>query len=385
MTPKRIALIGPVYPYRAGIAYCTTRLGEELAKSCDVLLVSFRRQFPKRFYPGGDDRDPSLVPKTPAGARFRLDILNPITWLREGLWLRRQSPDVVLFTWWVWVWALPYLVIRLFLPPTTKIVLQCHNIRDKEPAGWKTFLTRLFLRRADLLVVHSGPETAAARQLVSSRTRVEELFLPVHELGERAPSKEDARATLHLATNDQVALFFGHVRPFKGLDIALRAWAALGVPAILVVAGEVWWDDEEQYRNLVRELGIEDRVRLDFRFIPDSEIATFFAAADVVLAPYRHEAQSGVALTAFHFHRPVIAARVGGLPEIVIEGETGLLIDPESPSGLAAAVDRFFSSSDRFRLEEGAGLAAAKYSWPEFGLLLNGMMFPAVDSTRGQE
>lgn len=384
MTLKRIAVIGPVYPYRAGIAYCTTRLGEELARSHDVLLVSFSRQFPKRFYPGGDDRDPSLVGRTPPGARFRLDILNPVSWLREGWWLRRQRPDVVLFTWWVWVWALPYLVIRLLLPRSTRIVAQCHNIRDKEPAGWKTFLTRLFLRRADLLVVHSGPETEAARLLVSPATRVEELFLPVHELGEKAPSRQLARETLGFGADDRIALFFGHVRPFKALDVALRAWAELAVPAILLVAGEVWWDDEEQYRRLVRELGIEDRVRLDLRFIPDSEIASFFSACDVVLAPYRHEAQSGVALTAFHFGRPVIATRVGGLPEIVIEEQTGLLIEPESPAALAEAVNRFFSSSDRSGLEQGARLAAVKYSWREFGLRLNEMMFPAVDSPRGQ-
>ena len=70
------------------------------------------------------------------------------------------------------------------------------------------------------------------------------------------------------------------------------------------MAGEAWWEKAAEYEALARD---GDDVRFDFRFIPDSEIATFFAAADVVLAPYRIEAQSGVALTAFHFARPVIA------------------------------------------------------------------------------
>jgi len=317
--------------------------------------------------------------------RFKLDILNPLTWIGEALWLRRQRPEVVLFTWWVWVWAIPYLVIRALLPRATRVVLQCHNIRDKEPSRWKTFLTRLFLRRADLLVVHSRPETEAARQLVTSRTRVEELFLPVHELGGPAPSRAAARETLAIEADERVALFFGHVRPFKALDIALSAWSQIKSKVLLLVAGEVWWNDEEQYRSFAHDLGIENRVRLDFRFIPDSEIATWFAASDVVLAPYRHEAQSGVVLTAFHFGRPVIATRVGGMPEIVVEGETGLLVSPESPSELAEAVDRFFASEDRATLERGADLAAAKYSWARFGLLLSGMMFPAVDSAKGPE
>src|SRR5256886_14320722 len=89
-----------------------------------------------------------------------------------------------------------------------------------------------------------------------------------------------------------------------------------------------------------RSAGDDTRIRFECRYIPDAEIATYFAAADVVLAPYRIEAQSGVALTAFHFARPVIATRVGGLPEIV-DGNNGILIPPEDPAALALAVDEF--------------------------------------------
>src|SRR5205823_12328907 len=138
-----------------------------------------------------------------------------------------------------------------------------------------------------------------------------------------------------------VALFFGHVRPFKGLDIALRAWPAVKSDVTLLVAGEAWWGSEDQYRKLAA-----GRTVFHFRFIPDAEIATYFAAADVVLAPYRIEAQSGVALTAFHFARPVIATRVGGLPEIV-DGNNGIVIPPEDPAALARAVDEFFTARDR--------------------------------------
>jgi glycosyltransferase involved in cell wall biosynthesis len=163
-----------------------------------------------------------------------------------------------------------------------------------------------------------------------------------------------------------VALFFGHVRPFKGLDIALRAWRMLACDATLVVAGEAWWKGEAEYRELARGMA---NVRLDFRFIPDGEIATYFAAADVVLAPYRIEAQSGVALTAFHFARPVIATRVGGLPEIIEEGANGMLVPPEDPQALAHAIDAYFARGDREDMERRAADAARKYSWEEYGRL----------------
>jgi len=378
----RVALVGPVFPYRAGIAYCTTKLAAEL--KADV--VSFSRQFPKRFYPGGDDVDPTL-PR--ADADFILDVVNPLTWVRGGMRLRGY--DAVIFVWWIWVWALPYRLMMAMLPRRTRVILQCHNIGDKEPAWWKRWLTDRVLRRADVLVVHARAEAREAWKRSRGRRTVT-TFLPVHELGGPIPSRDDARAMLNI-TAKNVALFFGHVRPFKALDVVLRAWRELKTDVQLLVAGEAWWNSAEEYRRLAKELGLavipsvsegprragsgevpataqvprdarhdERAVRFDFRFIPDAEIATWFAACDVVLAPYRIEAQSGVALTAFHFSRPVIASTVGGLPEV-----TDLLVPPDDPRALAKAIDDFFARGDRATMEQQAVDAARRYSWEEYG------------------
>jgi glycosyltransferase involved in cell wall biosynthesis len=377
----RVTLIGPVPPYRAGIAYCTKRLAEVLGAD----VISFHRQFPKSFYPGNDDVDPTLPH---FDARRLLDIVNPVTWLRTALVLRRERPDALILVWWVWVWALPYLTLLAFLPRGTKVVLQCHNIGDKEPAAWKRWLTNRVLRRADVLVVHAETEAQDARKRLrvmpsavegsavaknggrpstplrsgqDDTPRVVKTFLPVHELGGAIPSREEARQKLGLQGN--VALFFGHVRPFKGLDIALRAWRLLQSDVTLVVAGEAWWKSENEYRELAKGL---PNVRFDFRYIPDAEIATYFAACDVVLAPYRIEAQSGVALTAFHFARPVIASDAGGLPEIV---EAEWIFPTEDHVALARRVDAFFTRADRDELERRAEAAARNYSWEEYGAL----------------
>jgi glycosyltransferase involved in cell wall biosynthesis len=347
---SRVALVGPVYPYRAGIAYCTTRLAQELGAD----VISFKRQYPKRFYPGRDDIDPTL-PRF--NADFLLDILNPLTWIRAGWRLRRY--DAVIFVWWIWVWALPYLTIMAMLRRRTNVILQCHNIGDKEPAWWKSMLTNRVLRRGRVLVVHAESELQDAVRRAGGR-RVVKAHLPVHELGGAMPPREDAKRTLGLEGRN-VALFFGHIRPFKGLDIAESAWTRLKSDAVLLVAGEAWWDANPESRipNTVYHT----------RFIPDSEIATYFAAADVVLAPYRIEAQSGVALTAFHFARPVIASRVGGLPEIVRDGVNGYLIPTEDPAALASAVDRFFTDADRPAMERAAADTAKANSWEDYGKL----------------
>jgi glycosyltransferase involved in cell wall biosynthesis len=352
MPRVKVAIVGPVFPFRAGIAYCTTRLAEELGAD----VISFSRQFPKRFYPGGDDIDPTL-PR--ADADFIIDVVNPLTWLRAG-WRLRQY-DTVIFVWWVWLFAPAYLTMIALLRRRTRVILQCHNVGDKEPAAWKRWLTNRVLRRGDVLVVHAQPEAREAWTRSGGR-QVVKTFLPVHELGGAIPSRAAARATLGI-TAPNIALFFGHVRPFKGLDIALCAWRELKTDVLLVVAGEAWWEKAAEYEELAA--AVKKKVRFDLRFIPDSEIATFFAASDVVLAPYRIEAQSGVALTAFHFARPVIATTVGGLPEI-IDGSNGILIPPEDPSALARAVDEFFTTRDRAAMERAAAASARRYSWPEY-------------------
>jgi glycosyltransferase involved in cell wall biosynthesis len=386
MTRARVAIVGPVFPYRSGVAYCTTRLAEELGAD----VISFSRQYPTRFYPGGASDIDTSLPR--ANAAFILDLINPLTWIRAGWRLRKY--DHVIFVLYIWVWVLPARVMMALLGRRTRIVLQCHNVGDKEPAWWKRLMTNLVLRRADALVAHARTEADDAWKR-SRGKHVIKTFLPVHELGGAIPSREEARRKLGIEAK-HVALFFGHMRPFKGLDIALRAWRELNSDVLLLAAGEAWWNVADEYRALARvilspaegegavtsgaaqpgdgsfgvcapqdDTAARASVRLEFRYIPDSEIATYFAACDVVIAPYRAEAQSGVALTAFHFARPVIATRVGGLPEI-IDDKNGMLIEPEDPHELALAVDEFFTTRDRASMERRAAESARRYSWPEY-------------------
>ena len=365
---KRVAVVGPVYPFRGAISLCTMKLAEELSKSHEVDLHSFSRQYPKRFYPGGDDVDETVRDLAPANASYRLDIVNPLTWIHEGLRIRRSGYDVVVIAWWIWVWALPYLVILGLQRRAMRVVVQCHNIGDKEPSFWKTWLANAVFRRADLLVVHSARSVEEVKERFGEAgvKKTMKLFLPVLAIGREVPPRDVAKRALDLEGR-QVALFFGQVRPFKGLDIAIRAWKFVRSGAILLVAGEVWFGEEKKYRGLAREEGVEDRIRFDLRFVPDAEVATHFAAADVVVAPYRYENQSGVAMNAFHFHRPVIASKVGGLPDIIEEGVNGMLVPPEDPEALARAVDAFFERGDRSAMESGAAESAAKYSWERYG------------------
>jgi len=173
-------------------------------------------------------------------------------------------------------------------------------------------------------------------------------------------TRESARTSLGL--EGDVALFFGYVRAYKGLDTLLRAWRRVRAErpgATLVVAGE-FYERPEAYEALAREAG---GVRLLNRYIPDDEVEALFRAADVTVLPYRSGTQSGVTHVAYALGSPVIATRVGGITETVHEGETGLTCPPEDPEALAGVLVRFFAEGLRERMAGPIAALRAAHSW----------------------
>jgi glycosyltransferase involved in cell wall biosynthesis len=170
-----------------------------------------------------------------------------------------------------------------------------------------------------------------------------QLHHPLYDNYGEAQGLQAARSRLGLEPDGKYALFFGFIRKYKGLDLLYEAMADERVRAAgiqLLVAGE-YYIDKAEYEALIARLGIGDRVRLFTDFIPNEDVGSYFSASDVVVLPYRDATNSGITQIAIHFLKPMIATRVGGLPEIVHEGETGLLCEPV-PASIADALLRYF-------------------------------------------
>jgi glycosyltransferase involved in cell wall biosynthesis len=177
-------------------------------------------------------------------------------------------------------------------------------------------------------------------------------------------TREQARAALGIAPDAEVALFFGYVRAYKGLDVLLDAWPRVRAkrPVELVIAGE-FYEDAAPYRARVAAAGGAPAVRLLDRYLPDAEVETVFKAADVVVLPYRSATQSGVTHVAYALGLPVITTDVGGLAETVTPGETGVVVPPEDPGSLADAVVRFFAEAQGPALRRGVERVRQSHSW----------------------
>jgi glycosyltransferase involved in cell wall biosynthesis len=186
-------------------------------------------------------------------------------------------------------------------------------------------------------------------------------------LNEEVPATDlsatEARRRLGLPPAGPLALFFGKIEPYKGLDLLAAAWARVSSPAAnLVIAG--WCPDPALARDLRARFGIEpgrDRVHWREGFVPNEEVGLLLGAADVVVLPYRRISQSGVIFLCLRFGVPIVATRVGSMADF-IDAESGLLAAPEDPGALAAALDQVFAEPDRFDRSRILS-RAAPYRW----------------------
>ncbi|MFB3819672.1 MAG: glycosyltransferase family 4 protein [Candidatus Methylomirabilales bacterium] len=159
-------------------------------------------------------------------------------------------------------------------------------------------------------------------------------------------------------------LAVGSLSHKKGLDVLLRALAAVAreAPAVrLVLAGE--GPEAERLRALAGELGIAGHVRFA-GVVTGPPKTDLLAAARIVVVPSRREPFSNALLEAMAAGRAVVATAVGGSLEVVEDGRSGLLVPPEDPAALAAALLALLRAPERARaLAEGARKRAEEFSW----------------------
>jgi glycosyltransferase involved in cell wall biosynthesis len=246
-----------------------------------------------------------------------------------------------------------------------RTVVSIHNPlpRPGDPAR----LARLepLLAGADAVVVHSEAARAAlaGRRPPPGALRLVPPAIPVRPLGlERRLS---ARARLGLPADAPVALFFGLLRPYKGLDLLIEAFAGVArrLPAARLLISGAPRRPLGPLRRAVAEAGLTPRVDLEPRYLDPEEAVDRFAAADVVVLPYLAASQSGVLGDALGYARAVVATRVGGLPEMVEDGSSGRLVPPGDAGALAAALGDLLAAPDLARAfgEAGAALAARRF------------------------
>lgn len=361
----KILILSPAHPLRGGIANFSERLAMELqAEGDEVVIYSFSLQYPSFLFPGT-----TQYSSDPPPANIKIETVvnsvNPFNWLKIGQRIKKLRPDVVIVRYW-----LPFMgpslgtILRLAKSNGhTRVIAITDNVIPHEKRPGDRLFTSYFLKAVDGCVVMS----AAVKDDIRTFTKTKPVaFLPhpIYDNYGTAVDQATALEELNLSPSHQYILFFGFIRKYKGLDLLLEALALPAVKQLglkLIVAGE-YYDQASVYEDIIAKNKLEEDVILRTQFIGNEAVKYYFAAASLVVQPYRSATQSGISQIAYHFEKPMIVTRVGGLPEIVKDGKEGYIVEV-SPEAIADALVDFFTQQRGPEFAPHLAKAKERFSW----------------------
>jgi len=265
-----------------------------------------------------------------------------------------------------------------------KLVFTAHNVDSRERDGNNSFYNRITLKAMYHIYDHTIVHTPEMKEQVVKwfNVKPEKVSVVPYGINNMVPKtglkSQDAKRKLNLEPDQKTLLFFGFIAPYKGLDILMNA-----LPQIrdqigdfkLIVAGNIknkganpYWLEIE---DIIEKNDLEPYLNQNIKFIEDDDIETFFAAADVLVLPYRYIFQSGILFLSLNYGLPVIATDVGSLKDFVVEGKTGFVCEPSDHELLSKCIIKNFESDIYRNLEENKewifNYANDEYSWDKIG------------------
>lgn len=363
----KIAMIGPVHPYKGGIAHYTDLLCRALREDGnEVQLYSFKFQYPKLLYkkPQKDMKSSGFGTND---ADFCIHTLNPFNWIKVAGRIKKQKPELIILQWWhpyfaPCFWSICKLLRR------EKILFVCHNVFPHERFPLDRLLTKWTLGCGRYFITQSKMD---ARDLLSVKHDAVYRVTPHPTYGmfcKQGMSMQKAREQLQIDQGQRALLFFGFVRKYKGLQYLLEAMKLLkerDFKVQLWVVGD-FGEDKDEYVEQIRRFEIGDQVQMVEGYVPDDEVEKYFAASDLVVLPYLSATQSGIVQIAFGFEKPVLVTEVGGLPDVVTNGKTGYVVEPRSAEMIAEAIMDYYINNRREAFVSQIEKEKDRFSWKTF-------------------
>ncbi len=355
----KVCVVGSGTRFVSGISYYTYFLACALKPRYDVVAILMRHLIPRRWYPGGKRVGQSVMAYDLAAEVPAFDGVDWWGWPsvpRALSFLRAHRPQVLILQWWsssVLPWYL--LLARQALRRRCVVVVELHEDLDTGEArvplvGWLARRgLKTLCRSASMLVVHSTwdrDRMSASLGISPAQFRV----IPhgPFPISEAMPGEGTGRARPRplRKSSELTVLFFGTIRPYKGLEHLIRAFEQvrrdLAVPWKLVVVGETW-EGWTLPIELVERSPCREDIELVNRYVTDQEAAGYFRRADVVALPYLRSSASGPLAIAQAYGLPVVVTAVGGLVEAAADYSGAVLVGPGRPDelarGLLAAAD----------------------------------------------
>jgi glycosyltransferase involved in cell wall biosynthesis len=347
---KKIVIVGPAYPYRGGNSLFISYVADSLKREFDVKVINYKLLYPSILFPGTTQFDHSNVFIKKVENERVINSINPFTWIKAAIKIRKEKPDLIVFNWWHPFFSFCHFTISFLIKKgfRNKILFITENFVSHEGHLIDKLLTRIGLKNASAFLTLSDK---VEKELRSSgyQEKIYRSELPIFEFYKSDISLENTKERLGYSPENKILLFFGYVRKYKGLDLLIDAIPDIikEIPEIrLLIVGE-FYDDPSTYLERIKELGVSDYVKLVNKFIPNEEVGKYYQASDLNVLPYRSATQSGILNVSYGFLKPVLVTNIEGLSEFVKDGKTGIIIESISPAAIVKGVKDFFKLNEQ--------------------------------------
>ncbi len=362
---NKLVIIGPAWPLRGGLSAFDEKLATQFTeKGIQTRIDTFSLQYPSFLFPGK-----SQYTTDPKPINVNIDVcinsINPFNWIKIGLKLYREKPDLIIVRFWIPFLA-PCLGTILKIAKKnkhTKVISIIDNMIPHEKRMGDRLLTKYFVKTVDGFIAMS--EKVKNDIKTFSHKPVSISPHPIFNHFGDPITKMEARTQLGLPEQDKIILFFGYIRKYKGLDLLIQAMANetiknLGIQ--LIIVGE-FYEDASTYHDLINALGLQNRISFYSNYIPDVEVKNYVCSADFIIQPYKNATQSGVTPLAYHFEKPMLVTNVGGLADTVPHLKTGIVVAPTAEE-IAKGIETLYELGEKHFIpniiEE-----KKKYSWSQ--------------------
>jgi len=356
MKLKSITVFGPSKKFLSGVSYYTIRLSNALSEFVYVKTILFRNMLPKRLFPGWKRVGEELT-KLKFNENVEvfeiLDWHNPYTWVK-AYHIAKQC-DAMILQWWTSSVAHMYLTMELLnkLSGKKPMIIEFHEVVDPLEGSimpirvYSRIMGRLIREFASHHVVHSESD----KKLISKIYGISEKKISIipHGIYDHYKKIESAKEKIGINENFAI-LFFGLLRPYKGVKYLIKAFEMLPDEVIgksrLLIVGETWEDKESV--KLVENSIYKNKITIINRYVSDDEISLYFSASDVLVLPYTRASQSGVAHIAMAFGLPIVASKVGGLEEALSRYDGTYFVNPKNARNIRDAILKAYKVSKTY-------------------------------------
>lgn len=363
-----ISFLSVFPPYRGGISKFSDYLYRSMQPLAPLKAFNYHRLYPGILFPGRTQ----YITDFNADENYAEPLLhayNPFSWKESALEMAEFDSDHLLISYWHPFFAPALCRICSLLKwkqPDIRITILAHNVvpHDFFPMGQT--LSRSLMNRADQIILLSRYSRGQA-VMMNIRADIHTLFHPVYEQPLPDTPKKKLRERMGFTGRDTVFLFFGLIRPYKGLELFIEALNQLDLKKLNIkplIAGEFYVDKQELLERIKPEH--KSSYTIIDEFVSDRKMAELFTLSDALVMPYRSATQSGILANAINFSLPPIVTDLPGLTEHLEHEQTAWIIEPENSAALKSALLRFTQDDVIRQLAQNLKGLKKGLSWEQF-------------------